>query len=76
VNRTMKETILDVDGMTCGSCVRHVEGALRAVEGVFAVDVRLREHEVQVHHDPTTAPIPRMIEVLGRAGYEARASKD
>jgi copper chaperone len=70
-----KETILDVDGMTCSSCVRHVEGALRQIEGIGAIEVKVRDGKVRVQHDPTTAPIDRMIEVLGEAGYESRANE-
>lgn len=67
-----KETILEVDGMTCSSCVRHVEGALRKIEGIGAVEVKLREGKVRVEHDPAKAPIARMIEVLADAGYDSR----
>ena len=69
-----KETILDVDGMTCGSCVRHVEGALRTLEGVDAIEVKLREGKVRVQHDPAKAPVKEMIEALGEAGYESRVN--
>jgi len=68
-----RETILNVDGMTCSSCVRHVEGALRNIAGISAIDVKLREGKVRVQHDPVRAPIERMIGALGQAGYESRA---
>jgi len=69
-----KETILDVDGMSCSSCVRHVEQALRKIDGVGAVEVKLQEGKVRVEHDPAKATIARMIEALDEEGYESRAS--
>jgi len=69
-----KETILDVHGMSCASCVRHVEQALRKIDGVGAVEVKLHEGKVRVEHDPAKATIARMIEALDEEGYECRAS--
>jgi copper chaperone CopZ len=37
----METVNLKVTGMTCGSCVKHVENALRAVAGVQTVAVDL-----------------------------------
>ncbi|MEE9161877.1 MAG: heavy metal-associated domain-containing protein, partial [Candidatus Neomarinimicrobiota bacterium] len=39
--REPKRLTLPVEGMTCASCVTHVEGALKAVPGVGAVSVNL-----------------------------------
>jgi copper chaperone len=64
------ETLLKVEGMSCGSCVRHVGEALRALEGVAEVDVRLESGEVLVRHDDRT-PVLQFIEALDDAGYEA-----
>lgn len=68
---SLRETLLSVGGMTCMSCVRHVDRALREVEGVQAVEVRFREREVLVKHDPEGAPVAAMIEALRDAGYES-----
>lgn len=69
---TAKHTSLQVLGMTCPSCVRHVDAALTALDGVEKVDVRLRAGLVVVQHDASAAPIERLIEALRDAGYEAR----
>lgn len=67
------ETLLDVQGMSCPSCVRHIDHALGDVEGVARVEVRLREGKVMVQHDRRAAPIEALIEALRAAGYEASA---
>ena len=70
---TIKETVLQVEGMGCGSCVRHVDQALRTVEGVAAVEVRVKEGRVVVRHDEE-AVLPQLVEALRDAGYPARAA--
>ena len=70
---TTRETLLQVDGMTCGSCVRHVNEALRRIDGVAAVDVRLAEGRVLVRHGEDAA-LAQFVDALREAGYEARAA--
>lgn len=72
---------LEVSGMTCGSCVRHVTSALTRVDGVAQVEVALRQGLVHVAPTAERAPSPsliaemtaEMIAALDRAGYPARA---
>lgn len=66
------DTILEVHGMTCPSCIRHVTSALEKLEGVGAVDVKLREGIVHVKHDLAQAPIGHLIEALANAGYVSK----
>lgn len=68
------ETVLSVEGMTCGSCVRHVEHALEDLDGVSQVEVRLREGKVRVRHD-NSAPTEILVDALKDAGYPSRALK-
>lgn len=68
-----KMTELVVEGMTCPSCARHVTTALQAVEGVEAVEVRVRERKVSVTAT-SEATLRDLVEALRGAGYEARAA--
>lgn len=65
---------LFVEGMSCSSCIRHVDQALRAVDGVEAVEVKLREGRVLVDHGETTPEIGALVTALADAGYVARAA--
>ncbi len=69
---TDKDTILEVQGMTCPSCIRHVTSALSDIDGVDKVDVKLRDGLVHVKHDNAQAPIAQLIEALNEAGYVSR----
>ena len=42
------EKVLNIEGMSCQGCVRHVTKALEAVEGVKAVEVSLENKNATV----------------------------
>lgn len=66
-----KTSVLEVDGMSCGSCVAHVNRALRDIAGVEHIDVRLREGSVVVKHEES-ADVAVLVEALREAGYDSR----
>ena len=68
---TTNKTVLSVQGMTCPSCLHHVQSALRDLEGVRKVDVRLREGKVTVETQGQEPTVAAMIEALREAGYES-----
>lgn len=65
----MTKTILNVEGMSCSSCIAHVKQAL-ALDGVASVDVRIAEGAVAVDHEARIST-GRLIAALEQAGYEA-----
>ena len=67
---SIKATHLDVDGMSCSNCVRHVEDALRGLDGVENFEVQIGK--VRIDHDPTKLPPERVLEAITEAGYEPR----
>lgn len=64
----MQATTFEVRGMTCPSCVRHIDHALRRIATVTRVEVRLRDGVVVVEH---AAPIDALLGALRDAGYDA-----
>lgn len=58
-----------VRGMTCGSCVRHVEAALAAVPGVRAASVDGAGAAAVVQYDPAVCSTGDLQEAVGAAGY-------
>jgi copper chaperone len=67
---TERETLLDVEGMTCGSCIRHVNAALRSVDGVVDVEVDLPKGEVRVWHGAAPGT-DLLVSAVRNAGYDA-----
>lgn len=65
----MKAVELQVQGMSCGSCVKHVTEALRPVEGVSDVAVDLQAGRVKVSGDSDSHAL---LAALENAGYPAQ----
>lgn len=65
----MSKTILDVEGMSCPSCVEHVSEVL-TFRGVSKIEVQLAESVVTIEHEPTVS-MGRLIAALENAGYDA-----
>ncbi len=68
---SMNSIDLQVDGMTCGACVKHVTQALQGLPGVNAVEVDLNAGRARVRADSTQSSLP-MVAALEAAGYPAR----
>lgn len=67
-----RQVHLEVSGMTCGNCQRHVEEALRGLPGVTAATVDLAGHRAAVTYDPRKTDVGAMVAAVGKAGYEAK----
>lgn len=65
----MKTVELQVQGMSCGSCVTHVTEALRPVEGVSDVTVDLQAGRVKASGDSDNHAL---LAALQDAGYPAQ----
>ena len=68
-NSMQREYALDIEGMSCGSCVKHVTEALNTVEGVTKVDVDLQAARVRVSGQSDSQVL---IASLTDAGYPAQ----
>jgi Cu+-exporting ATPase len=57
--------------MTCASCQRHVEDALRSTAGVESARVDLIANRASVIFDPAVAEPQALVEAIRGAGYDA-----
>lgn len=62
-----------VEGMTCASCVAHVERAIRDLPGVTEATVNLATERVHVYYFPASAAFADFSAAVADAGYEAHA---
>jgi len=67
-----EDITLQVEGMTCASCVHHVERALSSVPGVEAVQVNLATGQARVRYVPGLVDLSELLDAVADAGYEAR----
>lgn len=68
---TSKEFELPIEGMSCASCVSHVEKALSKVLGVQQVSVNLATEMASVSSDQATA-FSTLITAVEKAGYNVK----
>src|SRR5436309_1511400 len=69
-----REIVLDVEGMSCASCVNRVEKALKLQPGVSLATVSLATKTATLRTQrPDAAPL---IEAVRKAGYGARLHTD
>lgn len=67
----MATTILNIQGMTCGGCVKSVSNALQRIEGVAKVDVALEQGRATVDYDADVTDPAELVEAVDDAGFEA-----
>ena len=66
---TTRHLTLPVEGMTCASCVAHVEEALREVPGVLDARVNLATEQATVEVDPAAVSPAQLKAAVDDAGY-------
>jgi Cu+-exporting ATPase len=74
-NMSAKQIVLPIQGMTCASCVAHVEGGLKDTPGVEQASVNLATERATVKFDPQRASIPDMVWHVRDVGYDVLTDK-
>ena len=64
-----KSISLPIQGMSCASCVAHVEHALTDLPGVSNVVVNLGLGKASLTYDPARVAIPALISAVANVGY-------
>lgn len=68
----MKQVEIHVEGMSCGHCVKAVEGALNKLDGVSSAKVSLEEKQVSVEYDENLVTFEQMKEAIEDQGYDVK----
>jgi len=66
----MEKVTLSVKGMSCGHCVKSVEGSVGELNGVQHVEVNLSEAKVTVEFDQNKVSLESIKEAIDDQGYE------
>lgn len=66
----MENVTFQVKGMSCGHCVKAVEGGLGQLEGVEKVAVQLDAGAVEVTYKDGEVTIDQMKEAIEDQGYD------
>ncbi len=72
----METVQIQVEGMTCASCVAHVEKGIKGGSGIDMAAVNLATEKATVRFDPSVTDIEDIIGHIQGAGYGAHIAKD
>jgi len=71
----MTKVTLKVGGMSCASCVAHIEGALKDLKGVSKASVNLAAQKTYVEYDPAQVDLGSLTKAIQDVGYEVVADE-
>lgn len=66
---------VEIEGMTCGHCVKWVTDALMGVNGVKDAQVSLESRDALVEMDETVATDDALADAVRRVGYNVTSVK-
>jgi len=75
MSKTLSELSLPIAGMTCASCVSHVEGALKELPGVANVVVNLATNKATLKYDPQSVTLEDMRRAVDNVGYSVATAE-
>jgi len=67
---------LDIQGMTCASCVNHVEKGILKTSGIDMAAVNLATEKATVSYNPKQASIDDILKSIEDAGYSAAVADE
>ncbi|NJE04668.1 heavy metal translocating P-type ATPase [Thermococcus sp. M36] len=70
VVREKRDAVIKIGGMTCASCVRTIETALKELPGVLDVRVNLATETANVTYDPTVVEMDDIKKTIEEFGYQ------
>lgn len=68
----MEQVTLHVSGMSCGHCVKAVEGSVGGLQGVKKVAVNLDKGQVDVEFDSNVVTLSTIKETIDDQGYDVK----
>ncbi len=72
----MKKEKFNVTGMTCSSCVAHVEKAVKELDGIQSVNVNLLLNSMETEYDENLVSRNQIIKAVISAGYGINYKSD
>ena len=71
----MTKAVIQLETLTCPSCVKKIESALNRLEGVNSVKVLFNSSKVKAEFDASQVSVDKIKETIIKLGYEVLSSK-
>ena len=73
----MQQSInLDIQGMTCASCVGRIEKYLKKDPSIIESSVNLATEKAKIVFDDKATNVDKIIDIVAKAGYEAKVHNE
>ncbi len=66
----MKKTMIQLETLTCPSCIRRIEGTMGKQKGVSSVEVKFNASKVEILYDPTITSSDDLGHTISNLGYK------
>lgn len=66
----MEKVTLQVAGMSCGHCVKTIEGSVGELTGIVNVKVNLEKGSVDVEYNPKDVSLDKIKDTIDDQGYD------
>ncbi len=67
---------IEIQGMSCASCVSRIEKVLKKENGILEASVNLATEKAQITFDPSILKKDKIKAIIENAGYEAAFSTE
>lgn len=68
----MEKTTLNVKGMSCGHCIKAIEGSVGTLSGINSVKVDLDSGTVEVEFNQNEVTLDSIKETIDDQGYDVQ----
>ncbi|WCK54841.1 heavy metal translocating P-type ATPase [Aneurinibacillus sp. Ricciae_BoGa-3] len=68
-DKEIKQTSLQITGMTCAACANRIEKGLNKIEGVKEANVNFAMEKASITYDPQQVNVPEMEQRIEKLGY-------
>lgn len=68
----MENITLNVEGMSCGHCVKAIEGSVGELEGVTQVNAKLDDAQVDISFNESQVSLDKIKETIEEQGYDVK----
>lgn len=72
----MKKVILQLETLTCSSCVKKIDTVLNKAEGVNSAEVLFNSSKVKVQFDETQTDAAQLEKVISNLGFSVLSTKE
>ncbi|KAJ8298432.1 hypothetical protein KUTeg_024963 [Tegillarca granosa] len=68
--------VIDIEGMTCNSCVRNIESNISDKPGILNIKVSLEKKNGLVYYNPSVTSPEKIADMIDDMGFDATVAKD